>query len=151
MDVLVRPAVEADADAVWVLMRDLAVFEQYIDDFVITPEIVREQGFRKSPPDFYCLVAEAEGQIVGLAVYYFYPFTAQNKPVLYMKELYVQEAYRGQKVGERLIEALKRVAQERGSATLTWKVAPWNARGIQFYERLGARQNTRWLTFDLPV
>ncbi len=43
----IRKAVEEDSDKVWVLMRDLAVFEKYIDVFAITPEIVKE---KRIPP-----------------------------------------------------------------------------------------------------
>ena len=39
-------------------MRELAVFEKYDQAFAITEEVLREQGFRRSPPDFHCLVAE---------------------------------------------------------------------------------------------
>lgn len=80
-------------------MKDLAVFEEYIDVFAITPEIVRESGFQKNPPDFHCIVAENGDEIVGMLVYYYLPYTAQNRPAIYMKELYVSEAYRGQKLG----------------------------------------------------
>ncbi|STY59980.1 Uncharacterised protein [Mannheimia haemolytica] len=54
----IRKMVEQDTHQVFPLMQKLAVFEHYIDSFAITPEVVMESGFRKSPPDFYCLVAE---------------------------------------------------------------------------------------------
>lgn len=93
--IVIRKAVEADSDQVWVLMRDLAVFEKYIDDFAITAEIVKESGFHKNPPDFHCLLAEDNDKVAGMLVYYFLPYTAQNRPAIYMKELYVDEKYRG--------------------------------------------------------
>ena len=86
-NIIIRKALEKDAEKIWVLMQDLAVFEKYIDVFAITPEIVRERGFRKSPPDFYCIVAEEAEQIAGMLVYYFLPYTAVNKPAIYLKEL----------------------------------------------------------------
>jgi len=66
MTVTIRKAVEDDSDKLWVLMKELAIFEKYIDSFVITPEIVKESGFRKNPPDFYCIVAEDSGKIAGM-------------------------------------------------------------------------------------
>lgn len=83
-------------------MRDLAVFEHYIDSFAITPQIVKERGFDKQPPDFYCLVADSVGLIGGMLVYYFLNYTAQNQPAVYIKELYVAENFRNQKIGEKL-------------------------------------------------
>ena len=46
-------------------MRELAEFEKYAEAFAITEEILREQGFRRSPPDFYCLVADESGKFSG--------------------------------------------------------------------------------------
>jgi len=66
MTVTIRKAVEGDSDKLWVLMKELAIFEKYIDSFAITPEIVKESGFRKNPPDFYCIVAEDSGKIAGM-------------------------------------------------------------------------------------
>ena len=108
-----RKAKEADSDKIWTLMKELAIFEKYIDTFAITTEIVKESGFRKNPPDFYCFVAEDEDKetIAGMLVYYFLPYTAQNRPAIYMKELYVDTAYRGQKIGEQLMSALKEEAK----------------------------------------
>ena len=57
MNITIRKAEEKDSEKVWHLMKELAVFEKYIDSFAITPEIVRNSGFKKNPPDFYCLVA----------------------------------------------------------------------------------------------
>src|SRR5699024_9398458 len=91
---------------------ELAVFEKYIDSFAITPEVVKNSGFRKNPPDFYCIVAEENEKIVGILVYYFLPYTAQNRPAIYMKELYVDENYRGQKIGEKLMFTLKEEAKK---------------------------------------
>ena len=130
-------------------MRDLAVFEKYIDSFAITPDIVGESGFRKSPPDFHCFVAECEGEIIGILVYYFLPFTAQNRPAIYMKELFVKEEYRNQRIGEQLMEALKNEAKLHDCSQIKWTVAPWNEAGLKFYERIGATENTDWLNYEL--
>lgn len=150
--IVIRKAVEADADKIFPLMRALAVFEKYIDSFAISPEIVIESGFKKSPPDFYCLVADHAGEkIAGMLVYYFLPYTAQNRPAIYMKELYVDENYRGKKIGEKLMEALQQEAKENNCTTIKWTVAPWNDSGIRFYERLGAKENKDWLNFEMNL
>jgi len=53
----IRKAVESDISNLLPLMRELAEFEKYANDFAVTEELLREQGFRRSPPDFYCLIA----------------------------------------------------------------------------------------------
>ncbi len=151
MEIIIRKAVEADSEQVWVLMRELALFEKYIDIFAITPEIVKERGFRKDPPDFYCLVAAAGRQIAGMLVYYFLPYTASNKPALFLKELYVTEAYRGRNIGALLMKALQEEARVHDCCQIKWSVAPWNEAGKRFYERLGATENTDWLQYEWQV
>ena len=148
MNITIRKAEEKDSEKVWHLIKELAVFEKYIDSFAITPEIVRNSGFKKNPPDFYCLVAEDNDKIAGMLVYYFLPYTAQNRPAIYMKELYVDENYRGQKIGEQLMNALKTEAEQNNCSQIKWTVAPWNKVGVKFYERLGARENTEWLNYE---
>ncbi len=132
-------------------MKELAIFEKYIESFAITPEIVRESGFHKNPPDFYCIVAEDEDKIVGMLVYYFLPYTAQNRPAIYMKELYVDARYRGQKIGEQLMHALREEAKQKNCGQIKWTVAPWNKAGIKFYERLGANENRDWLNYEWNI
>lgn len=151
MSIVIRKAVESDSDKLWQLMKELAIFEKYIDSFAITPDIVRESGFRKNPPDFDCLIAEDNDKIAGMLVYYFLPYTAQNNPVIYMKELYVDEKYRGQKIGEQLMNALRKEAELNNCQTIKWTVAPWNEAGIRFYERLGAKENRDWLNFEWNI
>lgn len=151
MSIIIRKAEEKDSEKVYVLMEKLAVFEKYIDSFAITPEIVKQNGFRKNPPDFYCIVAEYKDEIAGMLVYYFLPYTAQNRPAIYMKELYVDENYRGQKIGEQLMNALKEEAEKHNCKQIKWTVAPWNKDGQRFYERLGATENKDWLNYEWNV
>ncbi|MGE8512559.1 MAG: N-acetyltransferase family protein [Chryseobacterium culicis] len=150
-NIIIRKAIESDSEKVWVLMEQLAIFEEYSDSFAITPEIVKESGFRKNPPDFYCLVAEDKDKITGMLVYYFLPYTAQNRPAIYMKELYVDENYRGQKIGEQLMNALKIEAEKNNCLQIKWTVAPWNKAGQKFYERLGAEENNDGLNYEWKV
>jgi len=148
MNITIRKAIESDSDGIWKLMKELAIFEKYIDTFAITPEIVRESGFKKNPPDFYCLVAENNQKIAGILVYNYLPFTAQNKPAIFIKELYVDKNYRGHKIGEKLMFALKEEAVKNNCGQIKWTVAPWNEGAIRFYNKLGAKENKDWLNYE---
>ena len=145
----IRKAVEADVPNLLRLMRELARFERYDDAFAITEEVLREQGFRRSPPDFHCLVAEDDHELAGFLVYYFIPFTYRAKPNLIVKELYVAEGKRSQGVGELLMKAIATEAAQAGCGVIKWWVAKWNDRGIQFYERLGAKIDPDWHEFQM--
>jgi GNAT superfamily N-acetyltransferase len=145
----VRKAIEADVPNLLPLMCDLAEFERYADDFAVNEEVLREQGFRHSPPDFHCLIAEERGELVGLLVYYFVAFTYRAKPNLIIKELYVPGRHRSRGIGKLLIKAVAREAEKAGCGMIKWWVAKWNERGIEFYERLGAKIDSDWHEFQL--
>jgi GNAT superfamily N-acetyltransferase len=145
----VRKAVEADIPKLLPLMRELAVFEKYDGDFAVTEETLHEQGFRRSPPDFHCLVAEENSELAGLLVYYFVPFTYRAKPNIIIKELYVAEPHRSKRLGELLMRAVAKEAERSGCGLIKWWVAKWNDRGTKFYERLGARIDPDWHEFQL--
>jgi GNAT superfamily N-acetyltransferase len=115
----------------------------------VTEEVLREQGFRRSPADFHCLVAEQNGELIGLLVYYFVPFTYRAKPNIIVKELYVAELHRSKGVGKLLMKAVAKEAQRTGCGMIKWYVAKWNQRGVQFYEKLGARIDDEWHEFQM--
>ena len=71
-DIHVRPFTPDDVDAVWELMRALAVFEGYIDAFAVTPDDIRLHGFGAAPP-FGVFVAAKGEAIAGIAVHYHIP------------------------------------------------------------------------------
>src|SRR5262245_59333415 len=131
--IAVRKAVEGDIPNLLPLMRALAEFEKYADSFVVSEAVLLKQGFRRSPPDFHCVVAEWEAQLIGFLVYYFVPFTYRAKPNIIVKELYVTEEFRGKGVGTLLMKAVAREAEQAGCGVIKWYVSKWNHRGIEFY------------------
>ena len=145
----IRKAIESDIPSLLPLMRELAEFEKYSKDFAVTEEVLREQGFRHSPPDFHCLIAEEDSTLVGFLVYYFVPFTYRAKPNLIIKELYIADRHRSRGVGRQLMKAVAIQAQEAGCGMIKWWVAKWNERGMDFYKRLGATIDSEWHEFQL--
>jgi GNAT superfamily N-acetyltransferase len=149
IDMEIRKAAEGDIPHLLPLMRELAEFEKYAADFVVTGAVLREQGFVRSPPDFHCLIAEDGGELVGFLVYYFVPYTYRAKPNLIIKELYIAEPHRGRGAGKLLMKAVAKEAALTGCGMIKWWVAKWNERGIKFYERLGAHIDNDWHEFQL--
>jgi GNAT superfamily N-acetyltransferase len=146
---VIRKAVETDIPNLLPLMRELAEFEKYAQDFAVTEDVLREQGFRCSPPDFHCLIAEEGGELVGFLVYYLVPFTYRAKPNLIIKELYIAQPHRSRGVGKLLMKVVASEAVRTGCGMIKWWVAKWNERGIKFYQRLGAHIDGDWHEFQL--
>ena len=145
----IRKAVESDIPSLLPLMRELAEFERYSKDFAISEEVLREQGFRRSPPDFHCLIAEEGASLVGFLVYYLVPFTYRAKPNLIVKELYIADGHRSRGIGKQLMKAVAREAQQAGCGMIKWWVARWYERCMEFFKRLGATIDSEWHEFQL--
>jgi GNAT superfamily N-acetyltransferase len=96
------------------------------------------------------LVAEApDGRAIGLAHYR--PFT---RPLAastggFLDDLFVDPAYRGQRVADALIEALAEEGRRQGWNVIRWITAETNYRGRAVYDRVA--QKTPWLTYDLKL
>lgn len=142
----VRPAQRADAGALLALMRALASFEGYRDQFCVTADDLLERGLGDgSLRQFSALVAAtADGELLGYAVVYPVPFTFDLRPNLVLKELYVRETSRGAGVGHALMAAVLAAARQLGCARLKWDVLPGNAPAHAFYRSVGGAPDTGW-------
>lgn len=147
--VLVRHWQESDIPVALKLMRELAVFEEYLESFAATESILLEQGFRLQPPNFYVLVAELDSSIQGVLVYYFVPYTASAKPMLFIKELFIADGARGHGLGQALMREASRIALEKGCVGMKWTVASWNEPAKKFYAGVGAAANPVWIEHTL--
>lgn len=148
MTVDVHEMKRSEISQTYPLMKGLAEYEHYIDSFAITEETVLRDAFETVPPKFHCLVATVDGQVKGMLVYYFLPYTAQDRADIYMKELYIDESARGQKLGTKLMDALKRVGREHGCGVIKWTCAPWNKRLKSFIRSRVAKRTTTGLIIN---
>ena len=63
----------------------------------------------------------------------------------------MDENYRGQKIREKLMNALRKEANNNNCEEIKWTVTPWNESGKKFYECLGANENTDWLIYEWNI
>lgn len=133
MNFQIRQACIDDFPAIHKLMKDFSIFIRTPEKFKITLEqMIREQEY------VHCLVAVGEdGAIVGYATYFIAYYTWSGKS-MYLDDLYVIEACRGNSVGSELIKGVIAKAREEECAKLRWQVTKWNDPAIAFYRKLGA-------------
>jgi ribosomal protein S18 acetylase RimI-like enzyme len=94
-------------------------------------------------PAFVALLAEAEGELVGLAVCSPLFSTVRGAAGVYVSDLWVSAAWRGQRLGERLLAEVRTQAAARWRARfLRLGVGSENHRARAFYERLGFTPTT---------
>jgi GNAT superfamily N-acetyltransferase len=101
------------------------------------------------PPRFSVLLAEAEGEVVGYAVYFFTYSTFLARPTLYLEDIFVTPSARGLGAGLALFRACVTGAVRNGCGRMEWQVLTWNTPSIEFYQRLGARRLEDWHGFRL--
>lgn len=77
---------------------------------------------------------------VGLAIYTFLQPTQAIGGTLYLKELFVSERARNQRLGRRIMAHLARLAQARGCSRFDWTAQRGKADTIRFYRSIGAKE-----------
>jgi len=141
----IRPATPQDARLILEFIRDLAEYERAPDAAVATESDLLRDGFGPNPK-FHCVIAEWEGAPAGFAFYFYNYSTWQGRPGLYLEDLFVRPQYREKGIGKALLIHLAQVAVRENCGRFQWQVLDWNTPAIQFYESLGARKLTEWLT-----
>jgi GNAT superfamily N-acetyltransferase len=139
----IRPARPGDETDILRLIRALADYEREPDAVEATAEGLRAHLFADAPRVF-AHVAEQDGRIVGIAVWFLNFSTWTGRHGIYLEDLFVDPAVRGGGVARGLMRALAAEAQARDCARVEWAVLDWNEPAKAFYRRLGARHNETW-------
>jgi GNAT superfamily N-acetyltransferase len=144
----IRIAQPSDAADIHRLIYELAVYEKASDQMVATLEQINGSLFNDSPVAF-CHIAEVDGKIVGIALWFLNYSTWLGKPGIYLEDLFVQPEYRGHGIGKGFMKTLAQLCIERGYERFQWWVLDWNEPSIEFYKSLGAVAMDEWTVFRL--
>jgi GNAT superfamily N-acetyltransferase len=143
-----REATPADLAAIIRLIRGLAEYERLLHEVTVTEADLRPALFGPQPR-LHAVLAEAGGEAIGLALFYYTFNTFKARPNIFLEDLFVEPAHRGKGIGLGLMRHLARRAVLEGCRLLEWRVLNWNQPSIDFYERLGARKMETWQTRQL--
>ena len=135
MGLTIRDARAADAEAIAELLGQLG--------YPTEPSAVKERLERLVIVGDSVVVAELDGNVVGLAHLHVSPTIERERPTAKLGALVVSEAHRGEGVGRALVEAAEREARRRGSAILFVTTANGRDEAHRFYERVGLEQTGR--------
>ncbi|MEK1890036.1 MAG: GNAT family N-acetyltransferase [Phyllobacterium sp.] len=101
-----------------------------------SPDDLERYGFGDEAA-FEALIAEIGGAFAGMCLYFPSFSTWRGKPGIYIQDIFVEPAFRGRRVGERLLKAAASRAHQRGAAYLRLSVDTANLGAQSFYARLG--------------
>ena len=144
----IRDAKTSDMERVHELVCELATFERAPNEVKTTPQVFQDD-FAKGR--FSCFVAQEEenNTVIGFALY-FPRYSTWKGHCIYLEDLVVEEAFRGQGIGSALINAVAAKAKEQDAARMQWQCLDWNARALTFYrEKLGAHTTSEWIDCKL--
>lgn len=133
--------------AVLGLIKELALFEKEPDAVVVTVDELVRDGFGDNPL-FYTFVAEANGEVIAMALFY-YRYSTWKGKTIHLEDLIVKEEKRGTGAGSALYKEVIRFAKAQGVRRVEWVVLNWNTHAIEFYERSGAAILQDWLTVQM--
>ena len=150
-DLQIRFAQPEDAETVYRLVVDLAVYEKLSHEVVSTPEDFR-RALTGPNPMVEVFLAEISGKPVGFALFFQTFSTFVGRPGIYLEDLFVLPEYRRKGIATALLQELFRIARERDCGRVEWSVLDWNEPAIKFYtKKLGARILRDWWRCRMEV
>ncbi|GER20238.1 GNAT family N-acetyltransferase [Variovorax boronicumulans] len=88
----------------------------------------------------HALVAEREGQLVGLVHYLFHRSTTRIEPTCYLQDLFTQSSERGRGVGRQLIQGVYDAVRRAGGQRVYWQTHTTNAAGRTLYDKVAKHE-----------
>src|SRR5262249_40016308 len=141
-------ALPRDIKTIVRLIRALADYEKLSHEVRLDESRLQEHLFgARSYAEV--LLAEENGKVVGFALFFHNYSTFVGRPGIYLEDLFLEPAHRGQGHGKALLVELARLAVERDCGRVEWAVLNWNEPAIQFYRSIGAVPMAEWQTYRL--
>jgi predicted N-acetyltransferase YhbS len=137
---IIRKATKQDIAAIYNMVYELAVFEKEPEALKIAIKDYEEAFCEKL---FDSIVAELDGKIIGIAVFYM-TFSTWRGKCLYLEDFYVKPEFRKMGVGQKLFDAYITEATSKGAKQAKWQVLDWNEVGLNFYSRNNAEIEKNW-------
>jgi|SRR5579862_2251019 len=134
----VRLAVEDDIPRLVPLIRAVGDRGKAAESVAMTSGLLREQSFRRSPPERSYLVAEVDQELVGYASYSLLPGPAADGPTLFVNGVFVLPRVRRHGIATDLIRGIAQIADRIGCERLRWQVDEANVEGTQLSTHLRA-------------
>lgn len=156
MSIKIRRAQEKDCPRILELVQELALFERAPEEVTVSIEHFTQSGFGQNLV-WWGFVAEQsqgnnnnQGQIVAFALYYI-RFSTWKGQAMYLEDILVTEAMRGQGIGKMLFDQLVEEAKDKGLKRMCWQVLEWNEPAISFYKKYNASFDGEWVNCAIEI
>jgi GNAT superfamily N-acetyltransferase len=144
----VRHATPDDLEDIALLIIELADFERLqghvsfqrgeLSRWLFGPDPAARVAIAEAPR------RDGAGTVVaGFAVWFRTFSTFLGSPGIWLEDLFVRPAYRGQGLGRELVDLVRSLTDGR----VEWAVLDWNEPAAGFYRHLGAVPSAGWTTY----
>jgi GNAT superfamily N-acetyltransferase len=139
---IIRKGTSEDMPHVLELIKELAAYEKEPEAVVVTEDDLIRDGFCENPL-FHTFVAEVEGKIIGMALYY-YRYSTWKGKTIHLEDLIVTDSMRGTGAGFALYKEIIKQGKLDNVRRVEWNVLDWNTPAIDFYNKSGANVLSDW-------
>jgi GNAT superfamily N-acetyltransferase len=148
--IIIAPANPDDTVAMAALLDQM---DRFYGATSAEPPAIRLQQINEAlfttPPAAHALLAWDGTNLAGIVAYSFLWPAAGLTRSLYLKELYVADAYRRRGVGKLLMEALTEVAAKHRCSRVEWTTDTDNPAAQAFYDTLGHQRHPSKIFYRL--
>ncbi len=142
-----RYADEGDVKTILEFIKELAAYENMLNEVVATEELLKEWIFEKKKAEV--VFALEDETTVGFALFFHNFSTFLGRAGIYLEDLYVKPEHRKKGYGKALLKELARIAVSRDCGRLEWWCLDWNKPSIDFYLSLGAEPMQDWTVYRI--
>ena len=147
MKTKIRKGLKKDLPSVLKLIKELANYENALEEVTITLNDLERDGFGIRPW-YWFLVVENKNEIIGLSFYWIRYSTWKGK-FLFLEDFIIKEKYRRNGIGAELFEATIKISKQLNLNGMIWQVLDWNTPAINFYKKYNANISSAWLNGKL--
>jgi GNAT superfamily N-acetyltransferase len=144
----IRRAEPGDAADIADMIHALAAFENATDQCTVTERQISGALFGDSSVA-YAHVAEVDGEIAALALWFLNFSTWDGVAGIYLEDLFVRPRFRRRGLARGLLAALAAECADNGYTRLSWAVLNWNVDAIALYDEIGGQPQREWTTYRL--
>ncbi|MBB5705571.1 GNAT family N-acetyltransferase [Sphingopyxis panaciterrulae] len=140
-DLLIRAPVQGDFDRWLPLWQGYNEFYGRSGTTALPSDVTSATWVRFFDPDqpVHALVAEAEGELLGLVHYLYHRSTTSIADICYLQDLFTAEAARGRGIASALILRVAEEARAAGAVRVYWQTHETNNTARRLYDAIAER------------
>ena len=127
-------------------IKELAEYERLSHEVSATEDLLRVHLFGERR-EAEVVIGQHADEPAGFALFFHNFSTFLGRPGIYLEDLYVKPAFRGNGIGRAMLVYLAGLAKERDCGRLEWSVLDWNEPAIGLYRGVGAVPMDDWTVY----